>query len=196
VRHVIGQMLPDVVLGCLDKAVPGRAPAEGSSSLWNPMLSGGHGLVENYDYGDAEPFSVTIFHAGGTGARPHKNGLSATAYPSGVRNTPVEITESVAPLIFHRKELRAGSGGSGRTRGGDGQVIEIASAVDAPFALFALFDRIDFPARGRAGGSDGAPGAVYLASGQKLKGKGKQIIPAGERLVLELPGGGGMGEAA
>ena len=38
-------MLPDVVLGCLDKAMPGRPPAEGSSSLWNPMLSGGHGLV-------------------------------------------------------------------------------------------------------------------------------------------------------
>ena len=194
VRHVIGQMLPDVVLGCLDKALPGQVPAEGSSSLWNPMLSGGHGLVEDHDYGDAAPFSVTIFHSGGTGARPHKNGLSATAYPSGVRNTPVEITESIAPLIFHRKEYRIGSGGRGRYRGGDGQIIEISSAAGAPFALFALFDRIDHPARGRAGGRGGAPGAVYLASGRKLKGKGKQIVPAGERLILELPGGGGIGE--
>ncbi|MEM8744900.1 MAG: hydantoinase B/oxoprolinase family protein [Pseudomonadota bacterium] len=196
VRHVIGQMLPDVVLGCLDKALPGQVPAEGSSSLWNPMMTGGHGLVEGHEYGNTPPFSVTIFHAGGTGARPGKDGLSATAYPSGVRNTPVEITESVAPLIFTRKEYRIGSGGRGRHMGGDGQVIEIESATGAPFAVYALFDRIDHPARGRGGGESGAPGAVSLASGTKLKGKGKQIVPGGERLVLEMPGGGGIGDPA
>ena len=57
---------------------------------------------------------------GGTGARPDKDGLSATAYPSGVRGTPVEIAESQTPLIFWRKELRPDSGGAGRTRGGLG----------------------------------------------------------------------------
>ncbi len=192
-RHVIGQMLPDVVLGCLEQALPGRAPAEGSSSLWNPMLSGGHGIVGEHDYGDATPFAVTIFHSGGTGARPGKDGLSATAFPSGVRNTPVEITESVAPVVFRRKEYRIGSGGAGRHRGGDGQVIEIAHAEGAPFAVFALFDRIAHPARGRGGGGDGAPGALRLSGGKLLKGKGKQVVPAGERLILELPGGGGLG---
>ena len=194
VRHVVGQMLPDVVLGCLDKALPGQVPAEGSSSLWNPMLTGGHGLVEDYESGNTPSFSVTIFHSGGTGARPGKKGLSATAYPSGVRNTPVEITESVAPLIFRRKEYRTGSGGAGLYQGGDGQVIEIESATGAPFAVFALFDRIDHPARGRGGGGNGAPGTITLAGGKKLKGKGKQIVPSGERLVLELPGGGGIGK--
>jgi N-methylhydantoinase B len=141
VRHVIGQMLPDVVLGCIDKALPHRAPAEGSSSLWNPMMTGGPGLLDGQDYGNATPFSVTIFHSGGTGALPWRDGLSATAFPSGVRNTPVEITESIAPVIFHRKELRPGSGGDGRYRGGHGQLIEIAHAQGAPFAIFALFDR-------------------------------------------------------
>ncbi|MDH3693289.1 MAG: hydantoinase B/oxoprolinase family protein [Gammaproteobacteria bacterium] len=194
VRHVIGQMLPDVVLGCLQQAMPGKVPAEGSSSLWNPMLSGGHGMVGEHAYGDATPFSVTIFHSGGTGARPGKNGLSATAFPSGVRNTPVEITESLAPLIFHRKEYRINSGGAGRYRGGDGQVIEIVHSESAPYAVFALFDRIDHPARGRDGGSCGQPGKISLANGTVLKGKGKQIVPAGEKLVLELPGGGGLGK--
>ncbi len=196
VRHVIGQMLPDVMLGCLGKALPGAVPAEGSSSLWNPMLSGGHGVVGDHGYGNATPFAVTVFHSGGTGARPGKPGLSATAYPSGVRNTPVEITESISPLIYRRKEYRENSGGDGQFPGGDGQIIEIEHSEGAPFALFALFDRIDHAARGRDGGGNGATGAVRLASGAALKGKGKQIVPAGERLILELPGGGGLGEPA
>ena len=194
VRHVIGQMLPDVVLGALEKAQPGIAPAEGSSSLWNPMLSGGHGMVGDHEYGDALPFSVTVFHSGGTGARPTKHGLSATAFPSGVRNTPVEITESIAPILYMRKEYRTGSGGDGSYRGGDGQVIEIEHAQGAPFAVFALFDRIDHPARGRNGGGNGKPGQIRLASGATLKGMGKQIVPAGDRLILKLPGGGGLGK--
>ena len=193
VRHVIGQMLPDVVLGCLGQALPGRVPAEGSSSLWNPSLLGGHGITGDHDYGDARAFSVTIFHSGGTGARPGKDGLSATAFPSGVRNTPVEITESISPLVFTRKELRPGSGGSGRWRGGDGQVIEMEHGEGAPFAVLALFDRIHHPARGRDGGGTAAAGSIRLASGRTLKGKGKQIVPAGDRLILELPGGGGLG---
>ena len=193
VRHVTGQMLPDVVLGCLDQARPGAAPAEGSSSLWNPMLSGGHGVAGNEDYGDATPFTVTIFHSGGTGARPQGRGLSATAFPSGVKNTPVEITESVAPVIFRQKEFRTGSGGSGKYPGGDGQIIAINHAEDAPFAVFALFDRVKHAARGRQGGGDGAAGRVYLSGGQELAAKGKQIVPGGQTLIMELPGGGGLG---
>ena len=193
VRHVIGQMLPDVVLGCLGQALPGRVPAEGSSSLWNPMLSGGHGVVGPLDYGNATPFAVTVFHAGGTGARPGKPGLSATAFPSGVRTTSVEITESIAPLIYHRKLYRDGSGGAGRWPGGAGQVIEIAHSQGAPFAVFALFDRIENPARGRDGGMAGLAGRACLSDGTRLKGKGKQVVPPGLSLVLELPGGGGLG---
>ncbi|MEM7169286.1 MAG: hydantoinase B/oxoprolinase family protein [Pseudomonadota bacterium] len=193
IRHVIGQMLPDLVLGCLDQAVPGRVPAEGSASLWNPMMSGGHGIVGDSDYGSADPFSVTIFHSGGTGARPSGDGLSATAFPSGVRNTPVEITETIAPLTLWRKEYRPDSGGAGRYRGGLGQVIEIEHKQQAPFAVFALFERIENPARGRHGGLSGQGGRIALADGGKLKGMGKQIIPPGQRLVLELPGGAGYG---
>jgi N-methylhydantoinase A/oxoprolinase/acetone carboxylase beta subunit/N-methylhydantoinase B/oxoprolinase/acetone carboxylase alpha subunit len=192
-RHVIGHLLPDVVLGCLEKAMPGRVPAEGASSLWSSMLVGGHGHTGAAAEGEATPFSVTVFHSGGTGGRPGKPGLSATAFPSGVRSTPVEVTESVAPLIFTRKELRSGSGGAGRHRGGDGQVIEITHADGAAFAAFCLFERIDHAARGRNGGDSGQPGRVGLASGGKLRGKGKQVIPAGDRLVMESPGGGGLG---
>jgi len=60
----------------------------------------------------------------------------------------------------------------------------------------AMFDRVNHPARGRAGGGDGAPGRVYLDDGTPFGSKGKQPVPAGRRLVLELPGGGGWGDPA
>ena len=138
-------------------------------------------------------FEVITFNSGGTGARPTQDGLDGTAFPSGVRTMPVEATENVAPVVFWRKELRPGSGGAGRTRGGLGQVMEIGAKGDAEFACNAIFDRVANPPHGRDGGGDGAPGRVYLKSGATLRTKGYQLIPAGDRLVLELPGGGGMG---
>ena len=187
-RHVIGQMLPDVVFGALRHAIPERVPAEGTSCLWNITLRG--------EGEDGAVFATTVTSNGGTGARPALDGLSATAYPSGVRGTPVEIAEAVVPLVFRRKELRPGSGGAGRDRGGLGQVIEIESRTGAPFELLAAFDRIEHPPRGALGGGDGAPGRVALASGATLRGKGFQTIEPGQRLVIETPGGGGLGPPA
>jgi N-methylhydantoinase B len=196
VRHVIGHLLPDLVMGCLHGAVPDRVAAEGASCLWNPPLRGG-GSVS----GQSRPnrpvlpdFEVITFNSGGTGARPTLDGLDATAFPSGVRTMPVEATESIAPIVIWRKELRPGSGGAGRSRGGLGQIMEIAGRDDLEFACNAIFDRVANPPRGRDGGGHGAPGRVTLKSGTTLRTKGFQIIPDGERLILELPGGGGMGD--
>ena len=197
-RHAVGQMLPDVVLGCLGQAMDEAVPAEGASCLWNPVLMGGRGLggSSSDDGGESEPFVVNPFHTGGTGARPGKDGLSATAFPSGVRSTPVEITETVAPLLFWRKEYVADSGGVGRYRGGLGQIMEVAHAAGAPFAVSKMFDRIRNPARGRDGGGPGAPGRVHVVgpSGGELRGKGKEVVPRGHRLVMVTPGGGGLGD--
>jgi N-methylhydantoinase B len=189
-RHVIGQMLPDVVFGALRQAIPDRVPAEGTSCLWNLNVRGETEDAGLGNYG----FTMAVTANGGTGARPMKDGLSATAYPSGVKGTPVEIAESITPLIFWRKELRADSGGAGRTRGGLGQHIEVGSRIGRPFELLAAYDRIDHPPRGRDGGKDGAAGAVALKSGKRLKGKGFQLIPPNDRLVVLTPGGGGIGD--
>jgi N-methylhydantoinase B len=196
VRHVTGQMLPDVVFGCLNQALDGSVPAEGTSCLWNLYAFGGPGRVDAdpKDLVDAEPFTVLSFHSGGTGARPGKDGLSATAFPSGVRNVPVEVTEAISPLVIWRKEYREDSGGAGTYRGGLGQVMELGLLDDAPFAFSALFDRIKHPPRGRDGGTRGAAGNVSLASGGQLDGKGTQTIPSGDRVVIEMPGGGGLGD--
>jgi N-methylhydantoinase B len=113
-----------------------------------------------------------------------------------VRSTPIEITETVAPLVFWRKEYITDSGGPGRHRGGLGQVMEIAHADGSPFAISKMFDRVSNPARGRDGGGPGATGRVYLQDGKELRGMGRDVVPPGGRLVLETPGGGGLGDPA
>ena len=194
-RSSIGHMMPDVVYGALEQAIPGRVPAEGTSNLWSLKMVAGHGLT-GVGPRSGRQFMVMSFHSGGAGARPRQDGLSATPFPSGVRNVPVEATEAITPLVIWRKELRQDSAGAGRYRGGLGQVMEVSSREDAAFGLFAGFERVKFPARGRNGGGPGQCGALSLKSGIELKPKGLQIVPPGERLVIEMPGGGGMGPAA
>lgn len=189
-RHTVGQMLPDVVLGALSAAIPDRTPAEGASCLYLPVLLGGRGV------GGGEEFIVNPFYTGGAGARPGKDGLSCTAFPSGVRNTPVEINEAAAPIVIWKKEYRTDSGGAGRLRGGLGQTLEFGHAMGAAFAVSKMFDRISHPARGRDGGADGGKGAAVLDDGTIMRGMGRELIPAGRRLVVDTPGGGGMGDPA
>jgi N-methylhydantoinase B len=186
-RHVIGQMLPDVAFGCLAQALPGRVPAESAGSIWVLAMSG--------QGGPSGRFNVMNVGLGGTGARPGKDGLATTAFPSGVGAIPVEVTENEAPLVFWRKELLADSGGPGAQRGGLGQMIEIGAVGDHAFSISAAtFDRMRNPARGRDGGRPGRAGAAYLRSGTRFTGKTVYEVPAGDRLVLELPGGGGLGD--
>ncbi|MDJ0628367.1 MAG: hydantoinase B/oxoprolinase family protein [Rhodobacter sp.] len=192
VRHVLGHLVPDVVLGALHKAMPGVVPAEGASALWNIQISA-RAADPSSDLPSAE---VLMFNSGGTGGRPSCDGLSATAFPSGVSTMSVEATEHVGPIVVWKKELRPGSGGAGRHRGGLGQVIEIEARDGYEFWFNAMFDRVKNPARGRDGGACGAAGRVELTDGTVLRSKGRQRVAQGKRLRLSLPGGGGYGPAA
>ena len=187
-RHVMGHMVPDLVLGALAQALPGEIIAEGAAALWNIHISARPEAGKT-----GRRSEVLMFNSGGTGARPGLDGLAATAFPSGVHTMPVEATEHTGPIVIWRKELRPDSGGAGRMRGGLGQVIEIAPAAGHEFDFSAMFDRVNHPARGRDGGEDGAVGVVELDDGTKLRPKGWQHVPAGRRLILEAPGGGGFG---
>jgi N-methylhydantoinase B len=193
---VIGHLLPDLMMGCLHQAVPERVTAEGASALWNPPLRGGS-AISGQARGNKPvipDFEIITFNSGGTGARPTQDGLDATAFPSGVRTMSVEATENVAPIVIWRKELRPDSGGAGRSRGGFGQVMEIATKGDLAFAVNATFDRIANPPKGREGGLNGASGRVTRKNGSVLRTKGLQVIEDGDRLMLDLPGGAGMGD--
>lgn len=184
-RHVVGQMLPDLMFGCLAQAMPGRVPAESAGSIWVLSMSG-------------EGFNVMSVGLGGMGARPGKDGLATTAFPSGVGGIPVEVTETQAPVVFWHKEFLPDSGGAGRLRGGLAQRIVIGARDGRTFSCnAATFDRRRNAARGRDGGGDGALGRVTLetdAGTTVFEGKETFVVPAGARLVVDLPGGGGLGD--
>ena len=140
---------------------PDVVPAEGAGALWNFQAS-----ARSADPATPlPPVEVLMFNSGGTGARPTLDGLTATAFPSGVMTMSAEATEQVGPIILWRKEIREGSGGSGKYRGGLGQIIEIGPTDGYLFEFSAMFDRVAHPARGRQGGANGAPGKVYLDDG-------------------------------
>lgn len=195
VRHVLGHFIPDTVLGAVSQFLPETAPAEGAGALWNVQISARPRQGAEAPAGERlQSAEMLMFNSGGSGARPGLDGLNATAFPSGVHAMSVEATEQTGPVTVWRKELREGSGGAGRLRGGLGQVIEIAANEGHEFWIKAMFDRVDHPARGRNGGADGAPGVVRLDDGTQMQPKGRQKVPADRRLVLELPGGGGFGD--
>ncbi|MYH58494.1 MAG: hydantoinase B/oxoprolinase family protein [Boseongicola sp. SB0675_bin_26] len=194
-RHIIGHFVPDAVYGALDRILPGVVPAEGAGCLCNFQLS----LRPSADApasGAARRAEVLTFNSGGSGARPEHDGLNATAFPSGVMTMPVEATEHTGPVIIWRKELRPDSGGAGRQRGGLGQHMEIGATEGHEFDFQAMFDRIHHPARGREGGRSGAPTTIARDDGTPMRGKGKQFVPNGRKVMLAFPGGGGYGEPA
>lgn len=192
-RHIVGHFVPDTVYAALDKILPRVVPAEGAGCLCNFQVS----LRPRSDApapGGAVRSEVLTFNSGGAGARPDHDGLNATAFPSGVMTMPVEATEHAGPVIIWRKELRPDSGGAGATRGGLGQYMEVGAREGYEFDFQAMFDRIDHPARGRRGGHAGAPTTIAQDDGTPMRGKGKQFVPHGRRVMLALPGGAGYGD--
>lgn len=186
-RHVVGQALPDLMLGCLEQALPGEVLAESSGALWTLSLSGA----------GATQFTSMNVALGGMGARPTCDGLSTTAFPSGVGAVSVEAAEVAAPLIYHSKEFLPDSGGAGEFRGGLGQRIEIGSRIGEDLSLSAAaFERLTTGPAGRQRGKNGAKGHVSITDGTKVTDKGIYTIPASKRLILQTPGGGGFGNPA
>jgi N-methylhydantoinase B len=191
-RHIIGHMVPDTIYDALDKLLPDTVPAEGAGCLCNFQMS----LRPRTDAiapDDAVRAEVLTFNSGGSGARPQADGLNATAFPSGVMTMPVEATEQVGPVIIWRKELRPDSGGAGTHRGGLGQYMEVGARDGHEFDISAMLDRVDHPARGRRNGLNGAPTSIALDDGTVLKGKGRQFVPHGRKVVMAFPGGAGHG---
>jgi N-methylhydantoinase B len=185
-RHLIGLFLPDAVMGALAHAVPDRVIAESSSILWTLDVRGrdrsGHMFKE---------FMAT---GGGMGARPTKDGLNATQFPSTIRGVPAEVVESVSPLVIYKRALAPDSGGPGRWRGGLGMLIEFGMETDEDWLFTASFERARIPCQGRFGGGPGAAGRVTTADGRTLEAKAQHWMRPHDRVVIQTPGGGGFGD--
>ncbi len=193
-RHVIGQMLADSVFGCLAQALPGKVQAESAGAIWILSLNSAHGRVPAHVTAKAKQFGVISIALGGVGGRPGKDGLATTAFPSGIGAIPVEITENQCPLYFRHKEYLTNSGGAGEWRGGLSQRIEVANRGTHPL-----------PSRPpRLTASVCCPGAGWRRTrrqGQcaawqrkRIARQGHSFGPAGDSLIVELPGGGGFGD--
>lgn len=194
-RHVIGHLIPDTVYEALDQILPDVVPAEGAGSLCNFQVS----LRPRTDAPAPEwavRSEVLMFNSGGSGARPTLDGMSATAFPSGVMTMPAEATEHAGPVIIWRKELRADSGGAGKYRGGLGQYMEVGAREGQEFDISLMFDRVDHPARGRHGGAAGGATVVGQDDGSGMRGKGRQFVPHGRKVMMAFPGGAGYGDPA
>ena len=194
-RHIVGHFVPDAVFNAFDQIVGGLVPAEGAGCLCNFQVS----LRPRTDAPaptDTVRSEVLTFNSGGSGARPNFDGLNATAFPSGVMTMPVEATEHAGPVIIWRKELRPDSGGAGQQRGGLGQYMEVGAREGHEFDMQAMFDRVDHAANGRRGGGSGAPTTIIQDDGTAMRGKGKQFVAHGRRVVMAFPGGAGYGAAA
>jgi N-methylhydantoinase B len=183
-RHIVGHLTPVALFGALAQIVPDRVMAEGSAST----------LVTQTRGTDlrGRPFTFFQTSSGGTGARPTKDGLDNTGFPSGVAGVPAEVIEVLSPLVVHAREIRPDSGGPGRFRGGLGQQMRFGIRSDRPWTIAALFDRIRFAPRGYLGGHDGARGAFMLSDGSHPDPKMQRTLAPDVEVTMSLPGGGGF----
>jgi N-methylhydantoinase B len=150
----------------------------------------GQGTMNNITLGN-DRFTYYETVGGGQGACSDADGPSAVHVAmSNTLSTPAEALELSYPLRVERHELRLGSGGAGRNRGGDGVVRELR--VLEPCRLSLIGERRRRAPRGARGGEHGAP-ARDLLNGQELPGKTTRSLEAGDLVRVETPGGGGFG---
>jgi N-methylhydantoinase B len=183
-RHLIGHLLPGLILGALEPALSTRVIASGADSIWITVWRG--------ELDDRSSFNITLFQSGGMGARHGKDGLNATGFPSAVAAVPTEVFEAAAPLLQHERSLLIDGGGAGRWRGGLGQRSRISCWSNRPWSVSVLAERTEHAAHGLDGGGPGALGSV-TADGAAIAGKRLHRLRAGSEVTLELPGGAGIG---
>jgi N-methylhydantoinase B/oxoprolinase/acetone carboxylase alpha subunit len=209
----VSQRVADVCLAALAGAAPDRVGAASQGTM-NNLLVGGDGWV----------YYETV--AGGQGARPHPahpgqsaihTGMTNTRQPdprsgggvpgqsaihtgmTNTRNTPIEALERSFPMRVRRYKIRAGSGGAGSARGGDGIERDLEMLEDVTVSL--ITERRDSQPWGLAGGEPGASGENWLLRGgdedaaEPLPDKCTLRLNTGDVLRMLTPGGGGWGSS-
>jgi N-methylhydantoinase B len=180
-RHLVGHFLPSAVFGALANALPGRVIAPGADALWDTQIFG-------EDPKTGRRFTYVWFSAGGTGALATKDGLSATAFPSGLAGVPAEVIEALSPVVVKRRELRHDSG-SYSPENMNGR-----SPCTASSRVWPRPPRNSPAPPGLHGGEPGGAGTLTTNRPEiELRPKARVPLPAGTEITLGLPGGGGYG---
>ena len=184
------QRIVDVLFRALAQALPERIPAASSGTMNNLTIGG-------IDPRSGSPYTYYETMAGGLGASSSAPGASGHhAHMTNSLNTPVEALEYAYPFRIHQYAIRRASGGNGHNRGGDGLVREIEILGDAQVTM--LSERRTIAPWGLNGGLPGAPGlttAIVHGKEETLPAKFTRRMPAGSRIRVESPGGGGWGKA-
>lgn len=188
-RHLVGHQLQAAVFEALAPVMPERIQADSGTPLWSILLRG-------VDAARGKSFSTILFFNGGMGAMRDRDGPPAAGFPANISNTPVEVAETLAPVLFRTKRLADGSGGAGRHTGGMGQVVSLESRWPGTLRVSLLTDRVRVPAKGVLGGAPGRVGHVLRNGAPVPNPKGVIDLHEGDVLELALPGGGGYGAAA
>ncbi len=185
-RQLTGHLLSCAIYAALAPAMPDRIVADsGSCPSTRAVFSG--------RWPDGRKFSFILFANGGMGARPMKDGLSCTPFPTNSTCASIEVMENLAPLLVWRKALLPDSGGAGRFRGGLGQEAVIEVRATEPIAISLLTDRRDHPAQGFLGGLPGSPVRLLVNETRAPHPKARGWLQPKDRLLIRYGGGGGFG---
>ncbi|KAH3661507.1 hypothetical protein OGAPHI_006354 [Ogataea philodendri] len=190
---ISGQRITDVILKCFGICAASQGCA--NSFGW------GRGGKDVYTGKVSPGFATGEALGGGVGAMEGYEGASAcNVHCTNTKTTDIEIVEARTPVIVTKWCLRAGSGGAGKWRGGEGAVREIEARV--PLRVSILSERRIYAPYGEAGGEEGARGENFWFRKQengdyvvtKLGGKEIIQVKAGDRVQINTPGGGGYGK--
>jgi 5-oxoprolinase (ATP-hydrolysing) len=159
------------------------------------VLAASQGTMNNFTFGN-ERYQYYETVAGGSGAGPEFDGADVVqTHMTNSRLTDPEVLEWRFPVRLESFEIRRGSGGGGRRRGGDGAVRRVRFLEPMTAAILSGHRLV--PPHGLAGGSAGEPGrnTVLRADGTRVDlGPYARIdMRAQDIFVIETPGGGGFG---
>ncbi len=171
------------------------------------IMGASQGTMNNFTFGD-ERYQYYETISGGSGAGVARRGPETAAagfdgtdcvqtHMTNSRLTDPEVLEWRFPVLLERFEIRTGSGGAGRWRGGNGALRRVRFLEPMTAAILSGHRRI--PPYGMAGGGPGATGRnrIERANGEvvELQAADKASMRPGDVFVIETPGGGGYGAA-
>jgi N-methylhydantoinase B len=185
----------DVIFGAFAEAVPERANGSPFATINALSLAGwrAHG----------RKWVMFCFFGGGLGGNPEGDGLNHSNNPiSTATIPPVEILESLYPVMFTQWALRPDSGGPGRHRGGLGAIYEIEVLAESGADVFLLGERGKYPPFGVNGGKPAALNRFFYETdaGEAVPPLVSKVtdvrLRRNRKVRLETPGGGGFGDPA